>query len=297
MQRALITGITGFTGQYLAAELSDIGFEVFGTTTNSKPSNPSCEFNVDLRDAESLKKVVNDVKPDVVAHLAAISFVGHDDSSQIYTTNIVATRHLLEALSTAHKKPHSVLLSSSATVYGTGAQSPLSETAPFNPMNDYGISKMAMEKLAALWLDKLPLFITRPFNYTGIGQADNFLIPKIMRHFREGLKDIELGNLDVYRDFSDVRDVAKIYQRLITLAPQGKIVNICSGQAISLQQIISMMSEIAGYEINVHINPQFVRDNEVKLLKGSPDYLDTLIGKYERIAFQDTLKWMYQGER
>ncbi|MFZ6649801.1 NAD-dependent epimerase/dehydratase family protein, partial [Undibacterium sp. TJN25] len=122
----------------------------------------------------------------------------------------------------------------------------LAETEPAQPANDYGVSKLAMEHVARLWMDQLPITITRPFNYTGVGQADNFLLPKIISHYRRRAPLIELGNLDVARDFSDVRTVVQAYTRLLQHAPAGQTFNVCSGQAHTLQQVLDIVADLAG---------------------------------------------------
>ena len=119
--------------------------------------------------------------------------------------------------------------------------SKLNEKSPYMPMNDYAVSKVSMELMANIWKDKLPITITRPFNYTGIGQSENFLIPKIISHFKKKKKSIELGNLEIYRDFSDVRDIAEIYAELMEINPVGETFNLCSGSCISIKQIIEII--------------------------------------------------------
>ncbi|WP_137984288.1 GDP-mannose 4,6-dehydratase, partial [Pseudomonas viridiflava] len=91
-----------------------------------------------------------------------------------------------------------------------------------------------------LWHARLPLVITRPFNYTGVGQAENFLLPKIVSHFTQRESTIELGNLDVWRDFSDVRAVTSAYRGLLEARPLGKTLNVCSGVTHSLREVIEM---------------------------------------------------------
>jgi nucleoside-diphosphate-sugar epimerase len=160
------------------------------------------------------------------------------------------------------------------------------------PGNDYAVSKLAMEHMASLWFDKLPIVITRPFNYTGRGQSENFLIPKIVAHFRRGAEVIELGNLDVWRDFSDVRAVVEAYCRLLESNPAGQIVNVCSGVVHSLREIIAMLENITGHTMRVEVNPAYVRSNEVRSLCGDPAYLRSLIGDWRTPALEETLQWM-----
>jgi nucleoside-diphosphate-sugar epimerase len=294
-KRALITGLSGFTGQYVARELRAAGYQVFGTTSPGHPVGEG-EFAVDMLDRAGLAAVIREVRPDVVAHLAAIAFVGHGDVDQIYRVNVVGTRNLLDALAAAEKKPSAVLLASSANIYGNTDVGVINEDVPAAPANDYAVSKLSMEYVVRLWQDKLPLIVVRPFNYTGVGQHENFLLPKIVSHFRRQASDIELGNLHVWRDFSDVRMVAASYRKLLA-APSaiGQTFNICSGHGYSLGEALEMMGEIAGYKINVHVNPAFVRANEVVRLVGDNRRLVDAIGPLNIVPLADTLRWMYSA--
>ncbi|MET0103021.1 MAG: GDP-mannose 4,6-dehydratase [Sedimenticola sp.] len=296
MQTALITGVNGFTGRYLAKELEAAGHTVYGVVHGGEFAGDR-EFSIDICERNAVRELIDNLEPDVIAHLAAVSFVAHDDIAEVYQTNIIGTRNLLEALADSEKRPKSVLLASSGNVYGNTSVDPIDESTPVCPANDYAVSKLSMEKMARLWLDKLPIVIARPFNYTGSGQSTKFLLPKIVEHYRRGAREIELGNVDVKRDFSDVRTVVGCYAKILELSPSGEVFNVCSGQAISLQQILTMMSEIAGYEIEVKINPAFIRDNEVKRLRGSNDKLLKTIGDITQIPLMETLRWMYQSGR
>ena len=292
--RALLTGRSGFTGRYVAYELEDAGYEVFGLSNHGDDSAPGF-IRADLLDRDAVKQAVESIRPDVVLHLAAIAFVAHGDVDEMYRVNVVGTRNLLEALAGSSKVPSLVVLASSANVYGNAKVEPITEDVPPAPANDYAVSKLAMEYMARLWMDRLPVVITRPFNYTGVGQSEQFLIPKIVAHFRAGRAEIELGNIDVFRDFSDVRDVAKAYRRIVAARPVSEILNICSGRTYSLKQVLNCASAIAGYEISVKTNPQFVRVGEVHRLVGSRGRLDRYLGGMEFRPITETIKWMIEA--
>lgn len=300
MSKILVTGADGFTGRYLAAELQRAGYEVHGLVhkpvVSGNVPGVSALHVVDLSDAAGLAAVVNEVQPDKVVHLAAIAFVAHGDIEAIYRTNLVGTRHLLEALAQSKAPLDAVLLASSANVYGNSVGGVLDENTPPAPANDYAVSKLAMEYVARLYTDRLPLITVRPFNYTGVGQAESFLIPKIVNHVRRRAQLIELGNLDVARDFSDVRNVVQLYRRLLEApAAVGQTFNVCSGQAWSLNDVLAMVCEISGHDFEVRVNPAFVRQNEVKTLVGSRAKLDAVVGEVPEIALRDTLRWMLEA--
>lgn len=293
-RRALVTGVGGFTGAYLVDELKRAGYEVFGTVRIDEVAGER-QVAVDLCDPQAVEAIVARIEPDVVIHLAGISFVAHADIDVIYRVNIGGTRNLLSALAGARHRCSKVLLASSANIYGNAAVSHIDETQPAAPTNDYAVSKLAMEYLARLWMDQLPIVIVRPFNYTGVGQDERFLLPKMVSHFRRHMATIQLGQLSIARDFSDVRTVVNCYRRLLAAGEPGEVYNICSGQSVSLQAALDMLSEIAGYRIDVHVNPQFVRAHEVVNLAGNNAKLISAIGQIDPVPLADTLRWMYEA--
>lgn len=295
MRKVLITGVGGFTGRYLAALLLARGDSVHGLShKDSGEGVPGVTYHVcDLADAEGVAGVIMQVQPDKVVHLAAIAFVAHGDIDAMYRTNIVGTRHLLEALATAPNKPQSIVVASSANVYGNQVSGAIDETVPPAPVNDYAVTKLAMEHVAGLYADRLPIVLCRPFNYTGVGQDTNFLIAKIVDHVRRRAPMIELGNLDVARDFSDVRDVVQDYAALLDAqSGAGDIFNICAGQAHSLQDVLDYAMDISGHRLEVRVNPVFVRQSDVKTLSGSRAKLDGVISARHRHSLRDTIAWM-----
>lgn len=276
--RILITGMDGFTGVYLKKELEKSGHEIFGLSAN-------------LLDFHGLEKEIKAINPDCAAHLAAQSFVHSNAVAEIYKTNIIGTHNFLSAVHKSAPQIKSILLASSATVYGN-KEGRLNEDAPLNPPNDYAVSKMSMEKMAKLWFDQLPIFIVRPFNYTGVGQKTQFLIPKIVDHFKRKAENIVLGNIHVSREFQDVRNVVKYYNELMMNPPLYQTVNICSGISYALEDVIRFCQELTGHKINIQVNSQFVRKNDAKDLKGDPALLKSIIGKNISENLKDTLEWM-----
>ena len=290
MPTALVTGASGFTGRYMVDALKKRGFTVagFGSETTNADETLAC----DLTDAEAVKASVDKVQPDWVVHLAALAFVGHADQEAFYRVNVFGTLNLLAALAERSKAPQRILIASSANIYGTPGVEVINEDICPAPVNHYACSKLAMEHMVATWFERLPIVIARPFNYTGPGQDERFLIPKIVSHFAQGKSVIELGNLDVSRDFSDVRDVVDAYVRLLESDVRGQRINICSGHAVSLREIISLMEGIARYRINVEVNPAFIRANEIPVLRGDNQRLLAATGFAPRQDLKHTLEDM-----
>lgn len=298
MSNVLVTGAGGFTGRYLVAALAEAGHTVHAlvsggkAVSDAKSSHDVRYHECDLLRPEQIAAVVDEIKPDKVAHLAAIAFVGHGDVETIYRTNIVGTRNLLQALARLDAPVSNALLVSSANVYGNASQGRIEENSPTAPANDYAVSKLAMEHMAALWKSSVRMTIVRPFNYTGVGQSADFLIPKIVDHFKRRSPTLELGNLDVARDFSDVRAVTQAYVRLLALEGAGATYNVCSGRGYTLSEVLSMAERICAYRPEIIVNPKFVRANEVKTLVGSKDGLEKAIGPLRGPELGETLKWM-----
>jgi GDP-6-deoxy-D-talose 4-dehydrogenase len=300
--RAFITGADGFTGRYLANALKQRGYHVTGLFRQRPEANASTDFLdsvcvADLLDDTGLQAVIEKSAPTVVAHLAAISSVDHSDVREMYEINIVGSRKLLAKIAEFAPQVRCVLLASSANIYGNAAVELIDESTPPAPANDYGVSKLAMEFLAKTWFDKLPITIARPFNYTGVGQSERFVIPKIVAHFARRESKIELGNINVFRDYSDVRDVADSYAELLHVPHPGKTFNVASGVATSLNEIISALTRFSGHTIDVHVNPKFVRANEIVSLRGNEALLRATKPIQTKKRLDETLEWMLRSSR
>lgn len=295
MQTLLITGAEGFTGRYLAEMAKAAGLKVAGSVYQLHESTANSEgwLVCDLTDQAAVSELIRTIRPDLVAHLAGISSVSHGNADAIYRTNILGTRNLLQALVDNEIHPKSVLLASSANIYGNASSGILDESTPPAPANDYAVSKLAMEYMAKLYCERLNINIVRPFNYTGAGQSKDFLIPKIVDHIKRRAPFIELGNLDIARDFSDVRMVVAYYLRLLqSPQPSGSVFNVCSGTAYTLNEVLNMARRISGHDFEVKVNPEFVRANDVKVLIGDKRILDAAVGEVDAIPLVETLGWM-----
>ena len=279
----LVTGIEGFTGHFVQSELEANEHTVVGLKS-------------DLTDADAVAKEILEIQPEAVIHLAGLAFVAENNANAFYDVNLIGTRNLLDALSMHVPKLSNILITSSANVYGNSTGGMLDESVNPNPSNDYAVSKLAMEYMARLWRKKLSFSIVRPFNYTGVGQDGRFLIPKIVRHFRDKEPIIELGNLDVWREFGDVRTVATIYRMLIENCPAGETLNVCTGQTYSLKEVILLCEKLTGHKIEIRVNPEFVRENEVRELKGDNSKLINLIENFPSYTFEETLSWMLESK-
>jgi len=278
--RIAVTGARGFTGRFVIDALEEAGAHCV-------------PLDADLTDKAAVSQAVEDSGFDRVLHLAAQAFVAADDWERFYTVNQLGTLHLLDAV--ARVRPGArCILASSAQVYGPGAEGLITEDAPTRPSNHYAMGKLAMEMSARLWGDRLDIVVARPFNYTGVGQGTQYLIPKIVDHFRRREPVIELGNTWVKRDFGDVRSVAQAYVGLALQDTAPDLVNIATGSVYSVDQVLDILRAISGYGIEVHINPAFVRANDVPVLGGDPTRLRAGLPNWHQYGLAETLAWMYE---
>ena len=276
--RVAVTGASGFTGPFVARALAAIGAECVPLEAN-------------LTDPAALERMIAETPFDRLIHLAALAFVANSDWEAIYKVNQLGTFHLLDAVA-RHRPGTRCVLASSAQVYGPGAEGLVPEDAMPHPANHYAVSKLAMEMGAARWTDTLDIVVARPFNYTGVGQETRYLVPKIVDHVRRRASTIELGNLWVRRDFGDVRAVAEAYVGLALATTPPEVVNIATGTVRSIDEILAMLAELSGHEMEVRVNPAFVRKDDVPMLGGDVNRLKAVLPEWEPRDLRDTLAWM-----
>lgn len=277
-KNVLITGSSGFTGKTLVRMLKKKNYNVF---------NLDC----DITKKNELQNSIINIKPNFIIHLAAISNTQFSDTDSIYKVNVEGTKNLLLSINNMIKLPELVVIPSSAYVYGVPEIDFLNESSKIAPLNDYGKSKFEVEEICKTFKN-FPILITRPFNYTGVSQGLNFIIPKIVHHFISEKKEIELGNIDVYREFNDVRDVCEIYIKFIENVKVSNTVNICSGKSYSIKNIINICKKLTGHNINIKINERLIRKKDVNNITGDPRKMYSIIGKHSFYKLEDTIQFM-----
>jgi GDP-4-dehydro-6-deoxy-D-mannose reductase len=285
--RALITGGKGFVGQWLAAHLEDHGDDV-----------SVIDLETDVADGAAVRRVMADVAPEAIYHLAAMTHVGEswDDPSRVLRVNVLGTAEILSAARSLGSSAR-VLVVSSAEVYGivTPAQLPLGEDTPTEPASPYAASKLAAEAVAfQAWRGyRQPVVVVRPFNHIGPGQSPNFFVPALAKRIvearRSGDRSLPVGNLTTRRDFTDVRDVVAAYRLLMEGGEAGAVYNVCSGRDVAMSEVASQLLELAGADLTLETNPDLLRPVDVPVLRGSAARLLAATGWQPKIPLATTL--------
>ena len=287
--RVLVTGSDGFTGLYVVRALAARGYQPI-EMDGPRSTGPAA---TNLLDHEALERFVEKHLPiDYVVHLAGQAFVAHENPAEQYEVNLIGSANLLRAIARVCPSVRKMILASSANVYGRPATLPAPESSPAAPLSDYGVSKYAMELMARTWFERLPILIVRPFNYTGVGQSERFVIAKVAKRLRDRIPEIEVGNTSVVREFNDVRDVADVYAQLLGSAAVSDVVNICSGVGHRLSSVIEAMVRLAGYDAKLRSTPTLQRYGEIMELVGSTVKLRSAAGRPQFRPLGDTLRWM-----
>lgn len=278
-KKLLLTGANGFTGRHMTVAAMAAGYEVHALLA-------------DLTDAGAVSAEVNAIAPEYVIHLAAISAVTHHDEFAFYRINTFGTQTLFEALTELERTPKAVLLASSANVYGNADASPITEQQIPAPVNHYAFSKFAAEGVARMFSQRLPIKTVRPFNYTGVGHDDRFVIPKIVKAFGARAPSITLGNLAAEREYNDVRFVVDAYLQLLHSGEEGEIYNLCSSVTYSIEHVLQVLGDLAGHSPTIRVDQSLLRANELRRLCGSPDKLRTVTTHRVRNDLRELLRWM-----
>jgi nucleoside-diphosphate-sugar epimerase len=278
--KILLIGSRGFTGHHLLAALR---------ATPAHDVAEAAHHGLDLTRPDTIRDTLAATAPEIVVNLGAISHVG-GAMRDLYEVNAFGQHNLLEALQ-ASGFAGLLVFASTANVYGDRTPEPIREDRTPDPINHYACSKLLAEQFCRMFEGQFRIAVTRPFSCIGAGQAANFLVPKIVGHFRRREKVIELGNIDVQRDFVDIRDAAAAYRLLIEAPAPPRLVHICTGGTRSLRDILDVCTAITGHHMKVKVNSALIRSNDLLYQCGDPARLASL-GFTSRFRLEDTLQWM-----
>jgi len=289
-KRLFITGLSGFVGQHLQSHL-----EQPGSTWELLPAAAP----YDLTAATSLTDLWPQL-PDAVIHLAGQTFVpeAFRDPGRTLEINLLGTLNLLQALK-ARGFRGTFLYVSSGDVYGQVDESalPITELQPPCPRNPYAVSKLSAEFLSLQWglSEGWPVLVVRPFNHIGSGQKDNFVIASAARQInriKQGLQaaQLEVGDIDVTRDFLDVGDVISAYFALLEKGTPGQVYNICSGREQSIRSLIEQMADLAEVDLQLVQDPARMRRADQRRVCGSHARLAQVTEWAPKITTQQSLR-------
>jgi len=311
-KRVLITGIGGFAGSHLAEQLISLGCEVHGTIRrHAVPMHENIEHlrgninlhEADITSAERIFSIFDEIRPNVVFHLAAESFVptSFREPARIISNNIEGTIKIFEAARRFGDELESIQVACSSEQYGLvdPEEVPISEDLkknPFRPRSVYGITKVATEQIAWLYHNSygVPSIITRGFNHEGPRRGLQFVTSVVHRQIVEilhkGRENIIIGNPNAIRDFTHVKDTVNAYVLLSESKKFGEPFNVCSGKGITIADYITLAKNLFNIKSEVFVDPLRLRPSEVPLLIGRNDKIKDLIGWAPTRSVLDIIK-------
>jgi GDP-4-dehydro-6-deoxy-D-mannose reductase len=295
--RALITGIHGFSGRHLARHLSQHGYTVYGVDLVSDTSLSGVKvFRGDIRNPGFVRQVVRETRPSYVFHLAAL-IAPSASLDALYDVNVRGTEVLLEALQETGLDS-TILITGSSAVYGPVEQAnlPIHETQPFRPLNSYAVSKIVQEMVAYTYHARYNMRVvrTRAFNLVGPGQSPSLACSAFARqiaHIEGGQSEpvVCVGNLTPRRDFVDVRDGVCAYRLVAEQGFPGQVYNVCSGQAISIRTCLDELLNLAQVPVEVTQDPDRMRASDVPVSVGDGSLLQIQTGWHAAIPLKRSL--------
>ena len=308
---AFITGIRGFAGTHLARTLLASAYRVQGCDQANLP--PSARDPLagrvecracDIRSLPDLAEAVREAKPDVVFHLAAMTYVpeGEKDPRALFEANFTGTLNVLEAIRREAPEARLVLVSSSE-VYGKvrPEETPVRVTQPEAPVHLYGLSKLMGEQLVRLYERShgLSAVILRPFNHIGPGQSDRFVCSSFARQVASidaGLQEplLRVGNLRAIRDFTDVRDVVRGYRLAAERCPPGALHQIASGAGVSIEEVLKRILALSDVRVEVQHDPDRMRSTDIPVVVGDPSEFTEATGWRPEVPLAQSLADMVQ---
>lgn len=296
--------MNGFVGPYLASELSTHGYLVAGSDRAESCciQDVGIYHSADLTDADAVEQAMGLASPDIVVNLAAVSSVGQSWKMPGVTmnVNVVGAVNVMEAARKLDNPPKIMLIGSSEEY--AASPSPLDESALLRSNNPYGISKMTQEQLAGIYEEQfgLKIYRVRSFNHTGIGQRDTFVLPSFCKQVAQIERlgqagTIQVGNIAVRRDFSDVRDVVRAYRMVVESDFSGEVFNIGSGIAHSLSELLDTIIGFCGQDVKVQVDPDRMRPSDTPISVCDHGKISRLLGWSPKHRIEQTLEEMYRS--
>ena len=303
MSRVLIFGAGGFVGSYLCKEFLNNGYKVSGTDKGEGSALPSEVdfYRTDLMQANEVEKLIGQIQPDIIVNLAAISSVGASWNMPQTTMaiNVIGALNIMEAARKSEKKPRILFVGSSEEY--VISENPLDENTQLNANNPYGISKVTQEQFAKLYREQygLKIYCVRPFNHTGIGQRDSFVLPSFCKQVAEIDKSgkdgkIQVGNLKVKRDFSHVKDVVREYLMIVESDNCNQIYNVGSGNAYSLEDMLTYIIGLSNQHIEIEVDQNRIRPTDQPVICCDRSLIGKELGWEPQYNVYDALKEMYE---
>ncbi len=302
--KVLVTGYLGFVAGHLKRIFLEHGAEVFGVDRIAATDTDGLVdyAQLDLMDRDAVKCLLAEMKPDAIVHLAAVSSVGQSwqQPSECFRNNTSIFLNVVESVRALNLKTR-ILSVGSSEVYGnlSADEMPLREMRELHPSSPYAVARVAQEMLSRLYVENygLDIVMTRSFNHIGPGQRPQFVIPSFLRQLTEIKKNggdgvMAVGNVDVVRDFSDVRDVVDAYWKLLLHGKRGRVYNVCSGQGRSLREIIDMMSALLEVKVSLRVDQSLVRPTDNAVIIGDNSRIQEELGWTPSYCFERTLQDM-----
>ena len=301
MSSCLITGCGGFIGSHLAGFLLNKSMSIFGTVYRDRKSLEHLKgkikvFECDMSDRKQVEDIVDEVKPDLIFHLASQSFVlpSWKDPEWTFKVNMLGTLYLLEAVRKADLNPLIEVICSSAE-YGMNYQDevPVKENKEFRPGSPYGVSKVGQDMIAYLYWYAYGMKIIRirPFNITGPGKTLDACsdFAKGVAEIESGQRQVlEVGNLEAIRDITDVRDCIEAMWLLMEKGNSGDVYNICSGKGYKIRDILDKLVSLSSGRIEIRQDPQKMRPSDDPIYIGDNSKLSQL-GWKPQCSIDETL--------
>ncbi len=303
MEKVLIFGVGGFVGGYLSKEFLDKGYEVYGSDKHkgNMLSEEVIFYEAEVLNRELVEEIVQKVLPDIIVNLAAVSSVGISwgRPQETVQVNVIGALNILEAARRIDKKPKIMLIGSSEEY--VMSDFPMNEDVTLNASNPYGISKVTQELFARLYREQygMNIYYVRPFNHTGVGQRESFVIPSFCKQAVEIEKSgrpgvIKVGNLSVKRDFCHVKDVVRAYRMIVESDNSQIVYNVGSGMVYSLEEILKYIIGLSSQKIDIEVDPSRFRPTEQPVICCDRSLITTELGWEPEYTVFDALAEMYE---